>query len=121
MVISLTARSDDYDATARPEFGIDVVSTDGRTCTFNVGAKYLTLVIESGGVRAWGSADCVRGAGTQVTKLARGVPIQRSISWDRMLSSPGCRLPRTAARPGTYTVTASDAGARSHTLVFVLG
>jgi hypothetical protein len=99
---------------------MSVVSTSGSRCAVNVGPRYLTLVISSGSVRVWGSADCIHGSGTQVAMLHRGVPVQRKITWDRTLSSPGCKLSGSAARPGTYTVTASDAGVHSHTLVFVL-
>lgn len=121
VVISLTANGDSYAGAARPEFTIDVVSTDSRTCAFNVGARYLTLVISSGGVREWGSDDCTSGSQSRPEMLARGVPVQKTITWDRTLSAPGCHLTPTAARPGTYTATASDAGVRSHTVVFVLG
>jgi hypothetical protein len=120
IVVSLVASGDTFNAAARPVFTITVVSTAGRDCRFNIGPRYLTLVIESGGVREWGSGDCVRGGGTQVTMLARGVPVQRRISWNRTLSAPGCRLLATAAQPGYYTATASDAGVRSRTVVFVL-
>jgi hypothetical protein len=121
VVISLTANGDSFGASGRPEFTVNVVSTAGMTCAFNIGAKYLTLVIESGGVREWGSADCYHGAGIQVAMLHRGVPVRRRFSWDRMLSSPGCRLAPTPARPGTYTATGSDAGVHSRTVVFTLG
>jgi hypothetical protein len=48
------------------------------------------------------------------------VPYQRVISWDRMLSSPGCRMARTAAQPGTYTAEVSEGTMHSSTVVFVL-
>jgi hypothetical protein len=121
MVVSLTADGDDFGGTARPEFTVSVVSTSGQTCAFNVGARYLTLVIDSGGVREWGSADCYRGAGVKIAMLTRGVPVQQKITWNRELSSPGCRMAPTAAQPGTYTATASDAGVSSHIVVFMLG
>jgi hypothetical protein len=120
VVVSLIASGDNYSGTARPEFTINVVSTDAEACAFNVGPQYLTLVISSGGVRAWGSADCTRGSGTKVAMLGRGVPVEQKITWDRTLSAPGCHMPATAARPGTYTAVASDAGLHSHTVVFVL-
>lgn len=120
VVISLSANSNSYAPGARPRFTMSVVSTSGRRCAFNVGSRHLALVIHSGSVRVWGSADCIHGGSTKVAMLSRGVPVLRRITWDRTLSSPGCRLPRTAAQPGTYTVTASDAGVHSHTLVFVL-
>src|SRR5215470_4646003 len=56
VVLTLTASSNSYGPAARPKFGIDVVSTASQTCTFNVGTRHLTLLIESGGVRVWNSA-----------------------------------------------------------------
>ncbi len=121
VVITMTASSNSYGARARPGFSVNLVSTDSRTCTLNTGSRHLAVVIESGGVRVWGSADCTGKSGASVTtKLKRGVPLQLRFSWDRLLSAPGCRGVRTPARPGTYTVTASDGRLRSRTMVFVL-
>lgn len=121
VVVSMTASSNSYAGPVRPEFVVSVVSTDSRTCTVNTGTRYLNLLIESGGVRVWDSADCAgKSKASVVSKLARGVPWQRNFWWDRRLSGPGCRLPRTAAQPGTYTATASDGRRHSQTLVFVL-
>jgi hypothetical protein len=120
-VISLTANGDDFGTTLRPEFTVTVVSTSGQTCAFNVGGRYLTVDVESGGVHEWGSADCYRGAGVKVDMLSRGVPVTEKITWNRELSSPGCHLAATPARAGAYTATASDAGVSSHTIVFTLG
>jgi len=119
VVISMSAGSS-YAGSARPQFGINVVSTDSRTCAFNVGPRYLTVTVRSGGVRAWGSGDCVRGGGTQVVHLSRGVPTHRTITWDRILSTPGCRPRGSTAQPGTYTAVATDAGLHTQTLVFIL-
>jgi hypothetical protein len=52
--------------------------------------------------------------------LRRGVPYQQKISWDRLLSSPGCRTARSTAQPGTYTATAAEGALHSRTMVFVL-
>jgi hypothetical protein len=121
VVLTLTASSNSYGPAARPQFSIDVVSTASRTCTFNVGTRYLTVLIESGGVRVWNSADCAGKSGaSSAARLKRGVPLQLQVPWDRRLSSRGCKMPRAAARPGAYTVTASAGHLHSHTLVFVL-
>lgn len=120
VAVILSANGDSYAPGARPKFTMSVVSTSHRRCAFNLGPRYLTLVIRSGSVRVWGSADCLHGSGTQVAMLKRGVPVQRKLTWNRTLSSPGCKMPHTTAQPGAYTATASDSGARSHTRVFDL-
>jgi hypothetical protein len=121
VVLTLTETSNSYGPGARPQFGIDVVSTAPQTCTFNVGTRHLTLLVKSGGVRVWNSADCAGKSGaSSVAKLKRGVPLQLQMTWGRRLSSPGCAVPRAVARPGAYTVTASAGQLHSHTLVFDL-
>jgi hypothetical protein len=120
VVISLMASQDSYPAQVLPQFQVAIVSTAPRSCTFDVGAKSMQLVIRSGPARVWGSADCMASARPQVTNLARGVPTVLHVSWDRKTSVPGCQLVRSAAGPGTYTATAGSGGLSSNTLVFVL-
>jgi hypothetical protein len=121
MVLSLFAAQYSYPAHELPQFEVDVVSTAHRACTFDLGASNIQLLVRAGGkARVWDSADCVASAGRQVTRLARGVPAVVRISWDRKMSAPGCRLPRKAARPGTYTATAYSGNLLSPTLIFVL-
>jgi hypothetical protein len=120
VVISLMAAQDSYGAQVPPQFEIAIVSTAAKTCTFDVGAKSVQLVIKSGSARVWGSSDCPAGAGSQIAELARGVPAVLRISWDRKTSVPGCRLARAPALPGTYTATAYSGQLSSATMVFVL-
>ena len=118
VVISLFASQASYPARGRPEFDLDVVSTGARTCTFNVGAKYLALVIKAGSVRVWSSADCLQGRKSLFTDLVKGVPTVLSISWDRRTSSPGCRLASSAVPAGLYTATASSGELASNKEIF---
>ena len=120
VVISLMAAQDSYGTQVLPEFEVTIVSTAAQTCTFDVGAKNLQLIIESGPARVWGSSDCAPGVGSKITELARGVPTVLRISWDRKTSVRGCQLVRTPALPGTYTATAYSGRLSSNTLVFVL-
>ena len=120
VAVILSANGDSYAPGDRPRFTMSVVSTSGRRCAFNLGPRYLTVVIRSGSVRVWGSADCLHGSGTQVAMLRRGVPVRRKLTWDRTLSAARCRLTHTAARPGAYTATASDSGVHSRMVVFDL-
>ena len=100
VVISLMAAGYSYGPQVLPEFEIAIVSTAAQTCAFDVGAKNVQLVIKSGPARVWGSADCVAGAGSRITQLARGVPTVLRISWDRKTSVPGC--PASPRRGGPW-------------------
>jgi hypothetical protein len=108
VVLSLFLSQDRYGPGQLPVFDVDVVSTSRRTCTFNVGPKFLAVVVTAGGDRVWSSADCVAGAGSLVTDLVKGVPAVLPISWDRQTSAPGCFVPATGAHAGTYRAAASD-------------
>jgi len=125
VVVRLFPSQGSYGSHALPEFDVDMVSTAPRSCAVNVGARYLWLVVRSGGIaRVWSSAGCATGAGSRVVWLARGVPLIRHVTWDRKTSSPGCRQARAVVRPGTYTATATAvvSGVRrsSDTKIFVL-
>jgi len=108
VVLSLFLSQDSYGPGQLPVFDVDVVSTSPRTCTFNVGPKFLAVVVTSGGDRIWSSADCVAGAGSLVTDLVKGVPAVLPISWGRQTSAPGCFVPATRAHAGSYRAAASD-------------
>jgi len=125
VVVRLFPSQGSYGSHALPEFDVDMVSTAPRSCAVNVGARYLWLVVRSGGIaRVWNSAGCAMGTGSRVVWLARGVPLIRHVTWDRKTSSPGCRQARAVVRPGTYTATATAvvSGVRrsSDTKIFVL-
>lgn len=108
VVLSLFASQDRYGPGQLPAFTVDVVSTSPRTCTFNVGPRFLAVVITAGGARIWSSADCVAGAGSNLTELVKGVPAVLPVSWGRETSSPGCFAPATRVHAGTYRAAAID-------------
>ena len=121
VVLSLLASQPAYPSPRLPQFSIDVVGTGRPTCTFNVGARHVALVIRSGSVRVWSSADCPRGSGSLVLDLQRGVPTALSITWNRQTSSPGCTGPSSAMPAGTYSATVTDDGLDSNPVTFRLG
>lgn len=120
VVLSLLASQSGYAGRQLPQFSIDVVGTGGPTCTFDVGARHVALVIRSGSVRVWSSADCPRGSGSLILDLQRGVPTTLSITWNRQTSSPGCSGPSSAMPAGTYTGTVTDGGLDSNPVTFRL-
>jgi hypothetical protein len=108
VVLSLSDQGS-YGPREHPVFDVYVVSVARRDCSFNVGARYLSVVIKSGGItRIWSSADCVTGPGSDFVPLSMGVPSVLHFSWNRKASSPGCRTATAAVRPGTYTATVTD-------------
>jgi hypothetical protein len=121
VVLSLFSSQDSYGRGQLPEFDVDVVSTSAPTCAFNVGPRFLTLVITAGGKRIWSSADCVAGPGSLLTNLARGVPTVVPLSWDRETSAPGCRVTSRQVTPGSFAAAASDGDLASNPLTFTLG
>jgi hypothetical protein len=118
VVLSLFASQDSYSAGELPQFTVDVVGTTPATCTFNVGASHVAVVIHSGAVRVWSSADCVQGAGDLVSDLDHGVPTVLPISWNRESSEPGCPASSGEMPTGTYSATVTDGWLRSNTVQF---
>jgi hypothetical protein len=121
VVLSLFSSQDSYGHGQLPEFDVDVVSTAARTCAFNVGPKYLALVITARGKRIWSSADCVAGQGSLLTDLARGVPTVLPLPWDRETSAPGCKAASRQVAAGSFAAAASDGGLASNSVTFTLG
>ena len=121
VVLSLLASQPAYASSRLPQFSIDVVGTGQPTCAFNVGARHVALVVRSGSVRVWSSADCPSGSGSLVLDLQRGVPTTLSITWNRQTSSPGCSGPSSAMPAGTYSATVSDGALTSNSVTFRLG
>ena len=117
-MLSLFASQVSYAAHMRPVFDVDVVSTLGKTCTFNVGGGYLALVIKAGSTRVWTSADCIQGRKSLFTDLVKGVPTMLSISWNRRASSPGCRLGSSAVPAGMYSARVSSGTLTSNKEIF---
>jgi hypothetical protein len=112
VVLSLFSSSRDYLPGQDPDFGVDAVSTAPGTCTFELGGAQLSLVVMSAGRIIWDSTDCARG-GTQLSKLTRGVPVQKSFTWNRAITLPGCVTLASSARPGSYTAQARTASITS--------
>jgi hypothetical protein len=115
VVVRLTPASTVYQGKEYPRFGLSVVNTGRRTCTFDVGPKALEIRIASGTDLVWASAQCASGAGSSVQLLQRGVPYLATVDWDRKRCNGDSR-----ARPGTYVISAREAGIKTTREVFRL-
>jgi len=104
VVLSLFTSRPSYLPGEYPEFQVYAVSTYAGSCEFNPGQ--LQVDVMSQGRIIWDSADCSRGADAHVAKLARGVPAQAAVVWNRMITLPGCQVLAANARNGYYQVQA---------------
>jgi hypothetical protein len=120
VIISLFVNQQIYQRATKPQFEIYVVNNGRQACTFDAGPRSLRLVIKSGPLQAWSSADCTHDAATRIVRLSRSVPLVTYITWNRERSSPGCPPPPTVAPPGTYTAAAISGTDHSLTEAFVL-
>jgi hypothetical protein len=101
-------------------FVVGAVSTRSRPCQVNLGSKFVSVVVTSGDTPIWDSSSCLRGTGSQVITLRRGIPAFLRVSWDWRTSLSGCAGQGSAVRAGTYAAAAFDGQVRSHTMSFVL-
>jgi hypothetical protein len=120
--VTLTLRSAQhrYGRGELAAFVVGAISAARRPCRLDLGSRFVSVVVASGGTPIWDSSSCLRGTGSQVVTLRRGIPAFLRVSWDRRTSLSGCPRQGKAVRAGTYTATAFDGRLRSRTTTFVL-
>ncbi len=101
-------------------FVVGAVSTRGRPCRIDLGARFTSVVVASGDTPLWDSSSCLRGAGSQVVMLRRGAPAFLKVTWDRRTSLSGCPGQGAAVKAGAYTAAAFNGQLRSQATTFVL-
>lgn len=115
VVAGLTPTSTVYSGKAHPRFGLSVVNTGRRTCTYDVGPKSLQITIASGPDRVWSSARCVGGPGSNVQMLRRGVPYLATLDWNRRRCDG-----RSRVAAGTYVISVKGPGVKTRREIFRL-
>jgi hypothetical protein len=101
-------------------FVVGAVSTTSRPCRLDLGSRFTSVVVASGGTPLWDSSSCLRGTGSRVVMLRRGAPAFLRVTWDRRTPLSGCPGQGTAAGAGTYTAAAFNGQIRSQPTAFVL-
>jgi hypothetical protein len=101
-------------------FVVGAVSTTSRPCRLDLGSRFTSVVVASGGTPLWDSSSCLRGTGSRVVMLRRGAPAFLRVTWDRRTPLSGCPGQGTAAGAGTYTAAAFNGQLRSQATTFVL-
>lgn len=110
-----------YQSGATPRFRVRAVSQAGHACRFNMGSRFVAVVITKDHRHIWSSADCASGKASDVVVLTSGKPAVLHASWNRKTSSPGCGGHTHLVLPGEYQVTAVAGQLHSKTMNFVLG
>lgn len=121
VTLSLSSSQGWYQSGSVPRFTVRAVSSQSRPCRFNMGTKFIAVVVTDGGRRIWSSADCATGARSHPAVLTSSAPAALRLSWDRLTSSPGCSGTRRAVRPGEYQATAVAGHLHTRTVNVVLG
>ena len=121
MTLSVSSPQYFYQPGTTPRFTAHAVSTAGQPCGFNMGPKFVSVVIAAGNRRIWSSADCVHGAGSNMVVMASGKKAALRVSWNRRTSSPGCSGTGHLVRPGEYQVSVVAGRLHSRSVNFVLG
>jgi hypothetical protein len=114
VVVGVTPNGTVFKGKEHPRFGLSVVNTGKRACTFDVGPKAMLIRISSGPDRVWSSAQCVTG-GPSLQMLQRGVPYLATLDWDRQRCTG-----ESHAAPGTYVISVGAPGIKTQREVFRL-
>ncbi len=111
-----------YQPGRTPRFTVHAVSTESQPCHFDMGPRFVSVIIDSsGGRQIWSSADCVSGSGSHSVVLASGTGAALRVSWDRRASSAGCGDAGSLVPPGEYRVAAVAGADHSKSVNIVLG
>jgi len=120
LVLTLRSAQYRYGHGKAASFVVDAVSTDSQPCGFNMGNRFVSVVVASGGTPLWDSSSCIRRTASRVVTMRRGVPAYLRVTWDRRTSLSGCSGQGSAAPAGIYTVAAFDGQLRSKSVTFAL-
>ncbi|MGB6456694.1 MAG: hypothetical protein WBH47_19685 [Streptosporangiaceae bacterium] len=121
VTLSLSVSQPSYAVQQLPDFAVDVASSAGYSCTFDIGSGNLLLHVSAGTTQIWTSAQCAQGLAVQLTTLAGGGPAMVPMTWDDQYSSAGCPMPGQAAPAGSYTARVAAGSAASNGVTFRIG
>jgi hypothetical protein len=101
-------------------FVVGATSTGSRPCRVDLGSRFTSVVVASGGTPLWDSSSCLRGTGSRVVMLRRGAPAYLRVTWDQRTSLSGCPRQGKLIPAGTYTAAAFNGQLHSKNVTFVL-
>jgi hypothetical protein len=105
VVMTLFSQRPSYVPGEQPVFTVYAVSTTATDCVFRFGQGAVRVLVSKHGRMVWDSADCGP-APVQRVRLARGVPLQMSVTWNRK-PHYGCRGWLSGRSAGQFTAIAT--------------
>ena len=118
VAVSLDAEA--YPDGANPSMTMTITNAAGSDCLRDIGPGANEIVITSGGQHVWSSDDCDPSQDVDEQVLPAGVDAATTVTWERVLSAPGCGGSGAAAQPGTYVVEGRNGSVVSEPVRFVL-
>ncbi|MEU9554850.1 hypothetical protein [Streptomyces fumanus] len=121
--LSLRSVRNAYEPGQTPTFELTARNTSGSDCKVDLGPRHakLTITQADGDDAYWSSADCPKGPGSLLYRVAAGSGITYTVKWDRKPSAPECGTPPSgSAKAGTYLVEAKAPGFAKVQTSFVL-
>jgi hypothetical protein len=118
VVVSTDAES--YGSDAKPQITMTITNAAGDDCLRDIGAGANEIVITSGGYHVWSSDDCDPSDDVDEQVMPAGVEAATTVTWDRVLSAPGCGGSGAQAQPGTYQLEGRNGTVVSEPVRFVL-
>ena len=119
MTLTLSSPQYWYQSGTTPRFTVRAVSTQSQPCHFDMGARSVSVAVDSASGRPlWTSSDCMGGSGSHPVVLASGTHATLQVSWDRRV---GCGDTGNLVRPGEYRVSAVAGAVHSKSVNIVLG
>jgi hypothetical protein len=119
-VLTLRSARSRYAPGGLVSFVVGAASTRSRPCRVDLGSRFTSVVVASGGTPLWDSSSCLRGSGSRVVMLRRGAPAYLRVTWDQRTSLSGCPRQGKGVPAGTYTATAFYGQLHSETTTFVV-
>lgn len=118
VVMTLFSAKPSYAPGERVVFDVYAVSTAASGCTFRFGPGAVRVIVTQHGRVVWNSAECPVASPRKV-RLARGVPAEMSVTWNRQ-AGYGCRGWLFAGASGSFTAVARAGGQSSPAAYFEL-
>jgi hypothetical protein len=118
VAVSLDAEA--YPGGANPSVTMTITNASGSDCLRDIGPGANEIVITSGDQHVWSSDDCDPSQNVDEQVLPAGVDAATTVTWERVLSAPGCGGSGAAAQPGTYFVEGRNGSVVSEPVRFVL-